>query len=250
MRMIKMRLLVGLIAMAIGLLPALAAAADDYPQRPVRLLVGFGSGGPTDVIARIFQNQAADILGQPLVVENRPGSGGNIAAEMLAKAAPDGYTIMLGTPGQLAVNRYLYSSLNYDPATDFVPIAQVTSAMLNLVVPAESPFETLEDLLAYAAENPGDLAFGSAGNGSTMHIGGEMLNVMAGTDMLHVPYRGSAAANVDLLANRLDLMIDSQSTTVPHIRSGKLRLLAVTGGEPTRTSRTPRSSAMWFRGMS
>jgi tripartite-type tricarboxylate transporter receptor subunit TctC len=213
------------------LLPA-AASAQAYPSRPIRLLVGFAPGGATDIAARLLQPLLAERLGQSIIVENRSGAGGNVATDLLVRAEPDGYTLMVASPGQLVVNPLLDRNSSFDASRDITAIAQLTSSPLVLVVPAASPYRDAQALVAAARAKPGVMNYASAGVGSSMHIAGEMLKAFGQLDIEHVPYRGSGPAVTDLVAGKVDFMIDSVSTTVPHIRSGVLRALAVTGDNP------------------
>ncbi|MCD9121104.1 MULTISPECIES: tripartite tricarboxylate transporter substrate binding protein [Cupriavidus] len=209
---------------------AAPAHAADFPGKPVRLVVGFPPGGASDIVARLLQPHLQKDLGQPVVIENRPGANGNIANEVVARAEPDGYTLLLGNPGPLVLNPFLYKRVPIDPVKAFVPVTQLTESPMVVVVPANSPFRSMGDLLARARQQPGKLSYGSAGNGSSMHVAGATLQVRLNTPLIHVPYKGSGPALNDLLAGQLDFMADSRSTTLPLIRDGRLRALAVTGG--------------------
>ncbi|MCR0985676.1 Bug family tripartite tricarboxylate transporter substrate binding protein [Roseomonas populi] len=206
--------------------------AQGFPTRAVKLLVGFAPGGATDIAARLLQPLLAEALGQPVVVENRSGGGGNVATDLLVHAEPDGYTLMLASPGQLVVNPLLDPRFTFDAARDVTAIGQTTSSPLVLVVPANSPYRDARALIDAARARPGKMNYASAGIGSSMHIAGEMLKAYGGLDITHVPYRGSGPAVTDLIAAGVDFMIDSVSTTTPHIRNGVLRALAQTGAEP------------------
>ncbi|GAA0510923.1 tripartite tricarboxylate transporter substrate binding protein [Pigmentiphaga sp. GD03639] len=218
---------------------ALAAAAPamaDYPAKPVRVVIGFAPGGASDIAFRMVQDELSKRLGQPVVPEYKPGANGNIANDTVAAAAPDGYTVLWANVGPLAVNQYLYAGNKLDPAKAFAPVTQLTDSPLVVVVPKDSPYKTMGDLIA-AARKGTPLAYGSAGNGSSMHIAGASLALALGGSMTHVPYKGSGPAIQDLLAGRLDFMADSRSTTNPHIKSGTLRALALTG--PKRVEDLP-----------
>ena len=206
--------------------------AQAYPSRPIKLLVGFAPGGATDIAARLLQPLLGEALGQAVVVENRSGGGGNVATDQLVRAQPDGYTLMLASPGQLVVNPLLDPKFSFDAARDVTAIGQTTSGPLVLVVPANSPYRDARALIEAARAHPGRMNYASAGVGSSMHIAGEMLKAYGGLDITHVPYRGSGPAVTDLIAGGVDFMIDSVSTTTPHIRNGVLRALAQTGAEP------------------
>jgi tripartite-type tricarboxylate transporter receptor subunit TctC len=206
--------------------------AQPFPGRPIRMLVGFAPGGATDIAARLLQPLMGEALGQPIVVENRSGGGGNVATELLMQSAPDGHTVMLASPGQLVVNPVLNPRFEFDAVRDATPIGQTTSSPLVLVVPAASPHRDARALVAAARTQPGRLNYASAGVGSSMHIAGEMLKAFGGLEIEHVPYRGSGPAVADLVAGKVDFMIDSVSTTATHVRNGVLRALAQTGSEP------------------
>lgn len=208
---------------------ATATQAQAFPNKPVHLVVGFPPGGASDIVARLLQPHLQKELGQPFVIENRPGANGNIANEVVARAQPDGYTLLLGNPGPLVLNPYLYKRVPVDPVKAFVPVTQLTESPMVVVVPANSPLKSMGDLLAKARQNPGKVTYGSAGNGSSMHVAGATLQVHLNTPLIHVPYKGSGPALNDLLAGQLDFMADSRSTTLPLIRDGRLRALAVTG---------------------
>jgi tripartite-type tricarboxylate transporter receptor subunit TctC len=201
------------------------------------MIVPFAPGGTTDIIARIIAPRMAEGLGQPVVVENRPGAGGNVGAEQVARAAPDGYTMLLGTPGPLATNVSLMKQMPYDPAKDFTAIGQVVSVQSVVVVNAQQPFQTLADLVAYAKRNPGKLTYGSGGAGSSPHLAGELLKAQAGIFMVHLPYRGDALAVNDLLGGQISAMVANIAGVLPHVKSGKLRALAVAG--PKRSPLLP-----------
>lgn len=206
-------------------------AADVYPSKPVKLLVGFSPGGATDQLARIYALKLTQKLGQPFVVENRPGGGGNIAVEAITKSPADGYTLVMGA-NYIAVNAALKRN-PYDWRRNLAPIALVASTPNLLVVPANSKINSVSDLVKGAKE--GRLTFGSPGMGSSVHMAGELFKVMAKVDLTHVPYRGVSPAEVDLMAGNIDLMFDSISTAVPLVESGKLRAIAVTGKKRTKS---------------
>jgi tripartite-type tricarboxylate transporter receptor subunit TctC len=215
----------------LGLCAQMSALAADYPSRPVRLVVGYPPGGATDIIARLLQNELAPLLGQTVIVENRPGANGAIANRAVATAEPDGHTLLVGNPGPLVINPLLAPDEGVDPATTLEPVSQVTDGPLLILVRADSPIRTVGDIVDRARQNPGTLSFGSPGNGSPMQIVGEALQAATGTKMVHVPYRGSGPALVDLLGGTLDFLPDSRSSSRPHVRAGKLRAIAVTGLE-------------------
>jgi tripartite-type tricarboxylate transporter receptor subunit TctC len=207
----------------------LGSRADTYPSRPIKLLVGFGAGGITDLTARALAEPFGAELKQNVIVENRTGAGGNIASAELARAAPDGYTLMLASPGQLVVNPLTQKSLGFDRNTVFTPIGLTNTSPFVMVVPANSRFRSAAELLEFGRKNPGKLTFASPGIGTTMHIGGEMLNAVANIQAVHVPYRGGAQATADLVAGRVDFMIDSFGAVSGQVGAGQLRVLAAAG---------------------
>jgi len=210
-------------------LPAVSrfAWAQAYPTRPVRLLVGWPPGGAADVVGRLTGQLLSERLGQQFVIENRPGAGGNLAVEAALKAAPDGYTLlMIGSNN--AWNVTLYDNLSFDFVRDTAPVASVVRGVAVLVVHPSFPAKSVPDLIAYAKANPGKINMASGGVGSPQHVYGELFKMMAGVDMLHVPYRGGAPALTDLLAGQVQVMFDTLITSIEHIRAGKLRPLAVT----------------------
>jgi tripartite-type tricarboxylate transporter receptor subunit TctC len=223
-------------AVALGVLAIVPSAnksiaQDAYPDRSVRIVVGFAAGGPVDIIARIIADRLAKTWGQPVVVENVPGSAGNIAGARVAKAAPDGYTLLMATNAQLAINPSLYSKMPFDPAKDLVPITLAVYSPNILVIPPEIPAKSVSDLVAYARANPGKLTFGSAGTGTTQHLSGELFKAMAHLDIQHVPYGGAAPVTTDLLAGRITMFFGNVAPLIPLVQSGKLRALAVTSAK-------------------
>jgi tripartite-type tricarboxylate transporter receptor subunit TctC len=217
-------------AVALGtvvvLAPAIAGA--EYPDRPVRLVVPFPPGGGADNLARMIMPRVAQALGQPIVIDNRPGAGGNVGAEIVARAAPDGYTLLYGTNGTHAINRSLYASLRFDPVKDFAPVSRMTLIAAMLVVTPELPATSTAELIQYAKANPGKVNFASAGNGTTSHLAGELFRTMAGVDIVHVPYRGGALAMTDVIGGQVQMMIDVMPNAYPQAKGGKVRGLAVT----------------------
>jgi len=203
------------------------AIAQAYPTRPVRIVVGFPAGSAADILARLFGNWLAERLGQPFVIENRPGAGSNIATETVVRAPPDGYTLLMVT-GSNAVNATLYDRLGYNFIQDIAPVAQVTRGALVMVVNPSVPAQNVAEFIAYAKANPDKLNMASAGNGGTTHVVGELFKVMSGVDMRHVPYRGSASALADLLAGKAHVMFDLIPALIEPIKTGKLRPLSVT----------------------
>ena len=217
-----------LVAIALAVLASLGfAQAQGYPTRTVTLVLGFAPGGPSDVMARIFGKKLEQVLGQPVVIENRGGAGGNIAAELVARAEPDGYTLLLGNSGILAANISLYKKVNFDPVKDFAPITLVGAQANVLVVHPSLPVKTLAELIAYAKANPGKITFASGGRGSSPHLAAELLKVMAGIDMVHVAYRGTGPALQDVVAGHVPMCFSSVSPVLGHIQNGTLRALGV-----------------------
>jgi tripartite-type tricarboxylate transporter receptor subunit TctC len=205
-----------------------AAWAQGWPAKPVRLVVPYPPGGPVDVSARLIGAKLQDALGQPVVVDNRPGAGGNLGADHVAKSAPDGYTLLMGAIATHAINPALYPNFPYDPVADFRHIALVVQVPNVLVVHPEVPAQDVKQLVSLARSRPGRLDFASGSTGSTGHLAGELFKHMTGTYMVHIPYRGAAPAAADLLAGRVHLMFDNLASALPHVKSGKVRALAVT----------------------
>jgi tripartite-type tricarboxylate transporter receptor subunit TctC len=205
-----------------------ARAADDWPNKPVRYVNVFPPGGPTDTLSRIVCNELAELTGQQFIVENKAGSGGNIGTDVIAKAAPDGYTIGLYTIASQSIAPTLYAKLSFDVEKDFTPIAMLWSVCNMLMVRLDLPVKTVPDLIALAKANPGKYSFASSGAGTTPHITGEMFKAMAGVNLLHVPYKGSAPAYQDLLANQVDMMWDNIPGPLNLMRGNKVRGVAVT----------------------
>jgi tripartite-type tricarboxylate transporter receptor subunit TctC len=203
-------------------------SAKDWPSKPIRLNVPFPAGGGTDILSRVLANRLAETLKQPVIVENKPGAGGNIGVDITAKSPADGYTIVMGQTANLAINPTLYTNLPYDPVRDLVPIALVADSPVVLVVGADSRFKTLADIIAAAKAKPGDLSFASPGNGTVAHLVGELLQGTAGVKMLHVPYKGAAQALTDLMGGRVDMFLSSVPSALAQIKGGKLRAIAVT----------------------
>jgi tripartite-type tricarboxylate transporter receptor subunit TctC len=218
----------GLIGASVALAPALVRA-QPYPARPITIVVPFVPGGLPDSNARFMAQRLAERLGQPVVVENRPGAGGNIGAESVARARPDGYTLLFGTMGTHGSNPALYRNLPYDALKDFTPVHALFADNNIAVVGAGSAFRSLADVADFARTNPGKLNFGSGGVGTGVHLAGALFQKVAGIDIVHVPYRGTPAALSDVVGGRLDLIFDYAVTSVPLINDGRLRPLAVTG---------------------
>ncbi len=204
------------------------AIAQNYPNKPIKLIVPFPPGGPTDIVARPLAQMLGESMKQSVIVENKGGAGGSVAADFVAKSPPDGYTIMVGTVGTHAINGSLYRQLPYDMTKDFTPIALVASAPLVIAVPASSNIKTLADLIKEAKAKPDFIAFGTAGNGTPGHLTGALFETATKTKLKHIPYKGSAPAVTDLLGGQIPLMFDPIQSVLPHIQSGKLIALAVT----------------------
>jgi len=223
----KRELLAGL-----ALLPMAAPAlAQEDPSRPIRLLVGFAAGGSTDVFARAIAPRMQALLGQPVVIENRPGAGGNIATEATARSAPDGYTLLLGTIGPLAINPTLYGNLPFDPLKDLTPVTLIGEVPNVLAVPVDRPYRSVAEIIAAAKARPEALNFGSSGIGSAGHLAAEQLNLMAGIRTTHVPYRGGGALLPELIAGRVDYAFTTALNGIPQAEAGKLRILGVPNGK-------------------
>ena len=209
-----------------------APAQNGYPAKPVRIVVGAAPGGPTDLVARLLGDKLSQSMGVPFIVENRGGGGGVIAAETVARAEPDGYTLLMGTVSTHGINPTLYRKLGYDAVKDFTPISlAVTYPLVLAINPATVPVANMTEFLAYVRQHPGKVNRGSAGNGTSMHIAGELFNSLAGTSMTHVPYRGSAPTVAALLAGQIGVDFESIPVVMPHVESGKLRALAVTSAK-------------------
>ena len=213
-----------------GLLLALfvTAASAQYPAKPIRFVVPYPAGGPLDTVARLLGQKVSESVKQPVVVDNKPGAGGNIGADIVAKSPPDGYTILMGAVATHAINPSLYASIPYDPVRDFAPITQVASTPNVLVVHPSIPAANVREFVAHAKAHPGKLNFGSGSTGSAGHLAGELFKTMAGVDMVHVPYKGAAPAMQDLIGGQVQLMFDNYASASTQVRAGKVRALAVT----------------------
>lgn len=207
------------------------AQTSNYPERPITMIVTFAVGGSSDVLARSVANAMSQGLGKPIVVENRPGAGGNIGAEAVSKAAPDGYTILFGTNGTLGIGPALYKNLRYNPQKDLVPVGVLHQLPLVLIVNPEVPAKTLGELIVYARSNPGKLTFASAGIGSASHLTAELFKIAADIDILHVPYKGGGAATADLISGQVSMMLETIPNALPLARGGQMRALGVTTRE-------------------
>jgi tripartite-type tricarboxylate transporter receptor subunit TctC len=226
-----MRMMRWLLILLIAVAQAQAAIAQSYPTKPMRVLVPYPAGGPVDVIARILGPHLA--LGQNVVVENRSGAGGSLGADVVAKSAPDGYTMLIGNTGPMTVNPVLRQDLGYDPRRDFAPVTWLTSSQMVLVVHPSLPVRSVKELVALARANPGALNYGSAGVGNLTHLGMELLQLMAKMKLNHVPYKGVAPAYVDLMSGEIAVMFGNVTGPLAHIQAGRLRAIAVTSSKPS-----------------
>ena len=225
---------------------ATLAAAQDYPNRPIRLVVPQPPGGPTDIVSRILAQKMSERMGQPINVDNRAGAGSNIGTEIVAKAPRDGHTLVVATV-QHIVNPFLFAALPFDPVRDFAPVTLISKAHIVLITHPESPAHTLRELIAAAKARPGQINWGSAGNGSTSHLAVELFKVNAGADVVHVPYKGTQPALTDLVGGRIPVMFDGVITSLPHIRAGRVRPLAV--ASLTRSQLLPEVPTMTEAGL-
>jgi tripartite-type tricarboxylate transporter receptor subunit TctC len=221
----------------LALAAAAHAAAQAWPSKPIRLVVPFPPGGAVDFYARVVQQPLSEVLGQTVVIDNKAGASGMVGAEAVAKAPPDGYTLLLGNIASLAINVGIYPKMPYDPLKDFTPIVRTVDVNYVLVVHPSVPAKSVPELIAYAKANPGKLSYGSAGSGSLPHLGTELFKAQTGTDMVHVPYKGGGPMVTDLLGGSVHLVIADQANLMPHVQSGKLRALAV--ATPKRSPNAP-----------
>ncbi|WP_423195509.1 MULTISPECIES: Bug family tripartite tricarboxylate transporter substrate binding protein [unclassified Cupriavidus] len=229
---VRRHLLAAGVALATGFaLAGGAYAQGNYPSKPITLIVPFSAGGTTDILARIVGLELGKALGQPVVIDNRPGAGGNIGASLAAKAPADGYTLFMGTIGTHSINQSLYSKLPFDPVKDFAPITRIAMVPNVVVVNPKVPVHNIKELISYVKANPDKLSFGSSGSGSSIHLSGELFNMMTGLHIQHIPYKGSAPAVNDLLGNQIGLMFDNLPSSYPHVKAGKLRAIAVTSAK-------------------
>lgn len=218
--------------LATGLLPSLAWS-QTYPNKPIRVVVPFPAGGATDLFARVLSQKLGEKLGSSVVVENRPGAGGTIGSDIVAKAVPDGYTFLLATTSTHSIGPNLSSKIPYDVVRDFTPIIHVGNAPSIMLVPNSSPAKTVKEWIELARKNPGKLNYGSSGNGTIVHLTAELFKAQAGLFILHIPYKGTALAIPDLITGNLDVLFDSLPTGLPHVREGRLRALGVTSAKRT-----------------
>jgi tripartite-type tricarboxylate transporter receptor subunit TctC len=220
-----------LFAISLALLLPLSSLAQNYPNKPIRLVVPFTPAGAVDIASRAIAIELQKQLGQPVTVENKPGAGGNLGAAEVARAAPDGYTLLMTTSGIQAINPALYAKMPFDPNKDLVPVAPLVSLNNVLVVHPSVPVKTIRDVIALAKKDPGKWTYASSGNGTSIHMSGAMFTQLTGTDLLHIPYKGSAPAVTDLLAGQVNMMFDNIPSSLPHIKSGKLHAIATTGAK-------------------
>jgi tripartite-type tricarboxylate transporter receptor subunit TctC len=220
-----------LVAALVAAAVATAAAAQSYPTKPIRLIVPFPPAGSTDISARAVASKLGERLGQVVVVENKPGAGGNIGTDVTAKSPPDGYTLVVGTVGTHAINMSLYSNMPYDNIRDFAPVILLSTTPNVLVTKPGFPAQSVADVIRMAKAKPGELTFGSSGSGTSIHLSGELFNSMAGTKMTHVPYKGSAPMLIDLISGQVNMAFDNLSSSMAHIKAGKLKALATTGAK-------------------
>jgi len=220
-----------LFAFAVALLLPVAGAAQSYPGKPIRLICPFPPAGAVDIASRATAHQLSRILGQPVAVENKPGAGGNLGGAEAARSAADGYTLFMTTSGIQAINPALYAKMPFDPNKDLAPVAALVSLNNVLVVHPSVPARTVQDVIALAKKDPGKWTYASSGNGTSIHMSGAMFTQLTGTDILHIPYKGSGPAVTDLLAGQVNMMFDNIPSSLPHIKAGKLRALATTGAK-------------------
>ncbi len=214
-----------------------SAVAQTFPNRPVRIVIGFPPGGGIDIVARLIAPGLGETLGQPVIVENRPGAGGTVGMDSVAKASADGHTLFLGTTGNITINQFVYPKLPFDVERDFVPLSQIASVSFLVYVNSALPVKNIAELSSYAKANPGKINFGTSGSGGLPHLACELLSKAAGLKAAHVPYKGSAPALNDLLAGQVQYIIDAVAIGLPHVKAGKLRALATTG--PRRLANLP-----------
>jgi tripartite-type tricarboxylate transporter receptor subunit TctC len=210
---------------------ATVQATAQNPSRPIRLIVPFVAGGPSDIVARPLGQMLGDAFKAIVIIDNRPGAGGSMGSDVVAKSAPDGYTLLMGTAGTHAINPALYKKLPFDPVKDFTPIALVATAPLAIVVNPSQPVNDVASLVALAKKMPGKISYGSAGNGTPHHLTGEMFKAAAGIDLQHVPYKGSPQALTDVIGGQIQMMFDPLQSSMAHIQTGKVRAIAVTGAQ-------------------
>lgn len=225
-----MRKLFGSLFISFALASGAQAQSSSYPDRQIKIISPFATGGIADTFSRVIAQGLSEAWSQPVIVENKTGGGGNIGSDFVAKAAPDGYTLVMGNIGSHAVNPYLMKNMPYDPLRDFQPVAYVLDAEGLLVVSPDVPSKSVSELIAYIKANPGKISYGSGGVGTTSHLAGELFKSLAKVDMTHIPYKGNAPAITDLIGGQTQVMFATMPTVLPYVKSGKLRALAVIGG--------------------
>ena len=225
------------LALFVALFASGVALAQSYPSKPIRFVAPFPPGGPADILARIIAQPLSDRWAQQVIIDNRAGAGGNIGADIVAKAPPDGYTLLLGTVGTHAINPSLYSGMPYDNVKDFEPVSLIAMVTIVLVTHPSVPVASVKELIALARTRPGELTFGSPGNGSPQHLAGELFNTMTKVKMLHIPYKGAVPALQDLLGGRISMIFSSMPPALPHVKTGRIKALAVTSSK--RSPATP-----------
>jgi len=231
-----MKITIAFVCGLLSLLFAAPAAAQTYPNKPVRVVVPYPPGGPTDIVARVLFQQVSEATGQQFLVDNRAGAGGNIGAEIVAKAPADGYTLLIGTTAH-AINMSLFKNLNYDVQKDLTPVSLLTQGPLVLVAHPQFPANSVKEVIELAKSKTGGLNFASSGNGQSTHLSAELFNTMAGIKMSHVPYKGSAPALTDVMSGQVDVMFDTTLSAMPFVKAGKLKALGLTS--PVRSSAAP-----------
>jgi len=214
-----------------ALMCSFGAHSTNYPTKPIRMIVPFAAGGTSDTIARVLSDKMSQQLNVPVVVENKVGAGGNIGSELVARSDPDGYTMLMGTVATHGINASLYKSIAFDPIKDFKPITLIASTPSVLLINPSVPATSVKQLIEYAKANPGKLNFGSSGNGSSHHLAGELFNAMAGTQMKHIPYRGTSAAQTDLIGGQIQVLFDTLPAAMPLVKGGKVKALAVSSSQ-------------------
>jgi len=231
-----MKITIALICGLLSLLLTAPVVAQTYPNKPVRVVVPYPPGGPTDIVARVLFQQVSEATGQQFLLDNRAGAGGNIGAEIVAKAPADGYTLLIGTTAH-AINMSLFKNLNYDVQKDFAPVSLLTQGPLVLVAHPQFPANSVKEVIELAKSKPGGLNFASSGNGQSTHLSAELFNTMAGIKMSHVPYKGSAPALTDVMSGQVDVMFDTTLSAMPFVKAGKLKALGLTS--PVRSPAAP-----------
>ena len=226
-----------LVVLISAILAAASAVAQTYPNRPIRLVVPFGPGGSNDIVGRILAAKLGENVGQPIIVDNRPGAAGTVGTDAVVKSPPDGYTVMIGATSTIAANVGLYPKRGFDPVKSLSPITQIAEGSFLMAVPASSPAKSVREFIELARANPGQLNYGTSGRGSSMHLMGEMFKIMAKVDMVHVPYKAGGPAIADLAVNRVQLLYSDLAALLPFVKSGQVRALAVT--TPKRSSLLP-----------